>query len=257
MNKAESPTLQSFASHLFKDVIGYGALAASSVAHLGCLRSPVVRRILYKQIYFTGIEALFPVSMAGLLVGLAVISQMSEVLGSGVALNVRAIKLLVVRELGTLLTALIVLARSGSAVASELASMKQRGEIRALYLMGIDPEDYLIVPRVLGVCISVFVLTFYFQFMATIGGMVVASAIYQVSFVNYIAAFSAALDWNAVLVSMAKSILYGGIIASVCCHHGIYAGHAAAMIPRSTETAMIRTLGLLFLTDAAFAILTV
>lgn len=254
MSKTASPTLQGFASHLLRDLVGYGALTVGSLAHLGCLRSPVVRRILYKQIYFTGIEALFPVSMAGLLVGLAVISQMSEVLGSGVALNVRAIKLLVVQELGTLLTALIVLARSGSAVASELASMKQRGEIRALYLMGIDPEDYLIVPRMLGVCVSVFVLTFYFQFMATIGGMAVASAIYQVSFATYLAAFSASLDWLAVLTSMAKSILYGVIIATVCCHHGIYAGQAAAMIPRSTETAMIRTLGLLFLTDAAFAV---
>lgn len=257
MSKPETPTLPGFVSHLFRDLFGYGAMAVGSLMHLGGLRLPVIRRILYKQIYFTGIEALFPVSMAGLLVGFAVISQMSDVLGSGVALNVRAIKLLVVRELGTLLTALIVLARSGSAVAAELASMKQRGEIRALYLLGIDPEDYLIVPRVLGVCVSVFVLTFYFQFMATIGGMAMASAIYQVSFASYLAAFSASLDWLAVLVSMAKSILYGLIIATVCCHHGIYAGQAAAMIPRCTETAMIRTLGLLFLTDAAFAIFTV
>jgi phospholipid/cholesterol/gamma-HCH transport system permease protein len=251
----DSPTLRSFFIHAFRDVAAYGDLIFSSVRNLPRLRCAPIRMVFYRQIYFTGIEAVFPVAFAGLLVGLAVITQMSSVLGSGVQINVRAINVFVVRELANLITALVVLARSGSAMTSELASMKQRGEIKALYVMGIDPADYLLMPRIIGATIAVFGLTFYFQFMAVLGGMAFASVTAEFNFARYLAVFFASLSWVEVCVTMLKSILFGAIISTVCCHHGIYSPPAATLIPRSTENAMIRCFGFIFGLDALIAVL--
>ena len=250
-----SPTLRSFFVHAFRDASAYGDLILSAIRSLPRLRCPPVRMVCYKQVYFTGMEAVFPVAIAGLLVGLAVITQMSSVLGSGVQVNVRVIIVFVVRELAILITALIVLARSGSAMTSELASMKQRGEIKALYAMGIDPSDYLLMPRIVGAVLSLFVLTFYFQFMAILGGMAFASVTSDFSFARYLTVFFTSLNWVDVCASMLKSLLFGAIIATVCCHHGIYAPPAATLIPRSTENAMIRCFGLIFGLDALCAVL--
>jgi phospholipid/cholesterol/gamma-HCH transport system permease protein len=251
----EIPTLRSFFVNGVKDFGAYGELAWTALHKLPRLRCEPVRAVLYKQIYFTGIEALFPVSFAGLLVGLAVITQLAHVLGSGVQINIRVIHVLVVRELATLIAALVVLARSGAAITSELASMKQKGEIKALYVLGIDPMDYLLMPRIVGVTISLFALMFYFQLMAVIGGMAVASVTAEFNFTRYLTEFFVSLDWLEVGISMFKSVLFGLIIATVCCYHGIYAPPLATLIPRSTENAMIRCFGLLFGIDALCAIL--
>ena len=93
-------------------------VAILAFSRLSALRHPATMRVLHKQILFTGIQALLPVVVAGLAVGIGLVSQMRSFLGSGVELNVKMLQVVVLREFAPLLTGFIVLGRSGSAMAT-------------------------------------------------------------------------------------------------------------------------------------------
>lgn len=230
-------------------------LIVHALTHLSALRRRPVMTVTWRQIYFTGIQPLLPISFVAVTIGFAMETQMRSLLGSGIEINVKMLKLVVLREFASLFVAFIVLGRSGAAIASELAGMKVEGEIRNLYLMGIDPGQYLILPRIIGCCVAVPVLTFYFQVIVAMLGPALASTFIEIDLGSYYQALLHSLTLSEVLGSVAKNLTFGLIIASVACSSGIHVPQSRIWIPQAAELAVMRGFILLPLTDVIFALL--
>lgn len=229
------------------------ATALHGLRHAGELRRPSVRSVFQRQIYFTGIQALLPIMIAAAAVGVALQTQMRSLLGAGVELNVKMLQVVVLREFAPLITAFIVLGRSGSAMATELALMKVRGEIRQLYLMGIDPGSYLIVPRIWGCVISVVSLTLLFQVIAAGIGPAVTSLFMHTDLMPYYQALFRGLDLREILMSLTKTTAFGAIIAGCGCGSGIFVPPLRSWVPQAAELAVLRGFILLLFADFLFA----
>jgi len=155
----------------------------------------------------------------------------------------------VVRELGPLLTAIIIIARSSSASASELAAMKVHGELNALRQMGIDPMDYLIVPRIAGITLSVMAVTFYFQMIAIVFGIGFTSLTHGIPFAGTLASVVSLLSLGEVLASFFKTLSFGLVISITSCYYGLRAPLSATAIPQAATAAVMRNLLTIFFLD--------
>jgi phospholipid/cholesterol/gamma-HCH transport system permease protein len=208
-----------------------------------------VRKVFFKQIYFTGIQALPVISIIGTLIGVMIITQVTSIAGVNPELIGKILVWTVVRELGPLLAAIIITARSSTAVASELGAMKANKEIDSLKIMGIDPLEYLIVPRVIGTALCVVVLTFYFQVMAIGGGLLIYSALSNVPFLSQLEGMFSALGIFDVLISVFKSLVFGAVIATSSCFNGLKVKYSITEIPQVTSAAVMQSLLLVFVLD--------
>lgn len=208
--------------------------------------------VLLKQIYFTGLEAIPIMSWIALILGLIIVTQSLNILPKlgGESLIGKIFVWVVIREVGPIFASVIVIARSGTAIASELGSMKISKELTALEVMGIDPMQYLIAPRVIGTAISVFVLTFYFEAVSVLGGYLLAGFGKNISFSVYIGSIIEAMGFLEVAVSLLKSLLFGLIIGAVCSYYGLTVQKSITQIPQKTTRAVIGSLRMVFVTDA-------
>lgn len=207
--------------------------------------------VLYRQIYFTGLEAFAIVSCIALMMGLIIVTQVIGILPmfGGEGLIGGILVWVVIRELGPLFAAIIVIARSGTAIASELGSMKVNNEISALEIMGISIDQYVVMPRVIGTAIAVFGLTFYFEVVTILGGYLLAGFEKNIAFNVYVASILNAAGVADIAASTLKSIVFGLIIGAVCCFHGLKVGKSITQIPQETTKGVIRSLFLIFIAD--------
>jgi phospholipid/cholesterol/gamma-HCH transport system permease protein len=202
-----------------------------------------VFRVITRQILFTGVDALPVVGAIALMLGLIIIIQAGTTLpqvGAG-AFLAKIIELTVVRELGPLLTAFIVIWRSGTAICTELGNMQVGQEIAALEAMGISPIRFLVMPRVAGMIVAMVCLTIYFDFIAIVGGFLVAKIHLTIPFQVYLEEIEEALSASDVLITLIKSILFGITIAVICCHHGLSVVGSTTEVPQQTTRAMLNT----------------
>lgn len=200
--------------------------------------------VVSAQIYFTGFQALPIVTVLALAAGGIVILQSSAQLNFlGGAERIGEILIVViVREVGPLLTALIVVARSGTAVASELGNMKVNREIDALEVMGINPLSYIVFPRVIGGIISVICLAFYFSFISLVGGFFITRLLHDLPFVFYIDSLSQAFSKEDVLLFIVKNTFSGGIIFAVSCFQGLSVNQSPHEVPQATTSAVMKSI---------------
>lgn len=225
-------------------------------ANLPGLRLPPIRAVLYRQIYFVGIEAINRMVFMGVLVGGMLIVNITDLVGfDGSTLTGKLIVWLVVRELGPLLTAIIVITRSATAISAELGAMSVNGEIENLEIMGVDCGCYLIMPRVLGLVLASVALTFYFEFSALFGGYILASLLLEVPFEEFLSRMIAALTLIELLVSLVKGFCFGLVIAVMACYHGLRVGSSITGIPQAITKATSQGLFLVLLIDILMAAL--
>jgi len=202
-----------------------------------------VFRVITRQILFTGVDALPVVGAIALMLGLIIIIQAGTTLpqvGAG-AFLAKIIELTVVRELGPLLTAFIVIWRSGTAICTELGNMQVGQEIAALDAMGISLIRFLVMPRVAGVILAMVCLTIYFDFIAIVGGFLVAKIHLTIPIQVYLEEIEETLSVSDVLITVIKSVLFGFTIAVICCHHGLSVVGATTEVPQQTTRAMLNT----------------
>jgi phospholipid/cholesterol/gamma-HCH transport system permease protein len=203
-----------------------------------------ILRVVGSQIYFTGFQALPIISWLALIVGTLTIvqtsSQLSRVGGGDMLGNLLVV--LIIRELGPLITALIVVARSGTAVAVELGNMRVNKEIEALESMGIDPLSYIVFPRLLGGIISVICLAFYFCVVALLGGYFVAQFIQPIAFSYYFESIALAVSRADVLLFLLKNIFSGSIIFVICCYQGLLVKQSSTEVPQVTIKAVVNSI---------------
>lgn len=224
-------------------ISGETALALGRAA--GRVR-PVVREVLWRQVYFTSVRAAPFTLLLALLVALAVAAQSPFAAGAGGEVLGTVLVATLVRELAPLLTAWIVIVRSGTAIAAELATMRIEGEVDALLGMGIDPFEYLVVPRILGAAVAVASLTVLFLFFS-VGVSAVLSPLLggpspHVLLDHVIAALRPA---DGVALA-AKTIVPGTAIAAVACHEGLRASRSTTQVPPAVTAAGVRAFTLVF-----------
>lgn len=232
---------------------GLLALLRHALANLPVLAIGPTRRVFFKQIYFTGVEALGAVSFIAVLSGIVITAQIASLVGVNATLTAKILLWTVVRELGPLLTAIIVIARSSSASAAELAAMKVHGELDSLRRMGIDPLDYLIVPRIAGITLSVVTVTFYFQMTAIVVGIGVTALTRGIPFAGTLASVTSLLSLHEVLASFCKTLIFGLVISVTSCYHGLRAPLSATAIPQAATAAVMRNLLTVFFLDGVIA----
>jgi len=215
-------------------------------------RRQVAFRVLVLQILFTGVEALSVVSLIALSIGAVIIVEGGTILPRFGQTNLVYSILIVVitRELGPILTAFIITARSGTAIATELGNMVVSHEVEAYVSVGISPISYLVVPRVLGVTISMIALTIYFNFFGLFGSYLVSQLVKPVPLLEYFRALLRALQLRDLVSTLVKSCVFGVIVSVVATFQGFKVGTSVTEIPRAAIKAVGQGFVLCFLADA-------
>lgn len=235
--------------------LGYVRLAWDALCRLPALNRGPARKVLLKQLYFTGIESLGAIGAVGFLVGLIIVTQVNNLVGRNEILMVRVLIWTIVRELGPLLAAIVIIGRSSSAIASELAAMQVNSEVKSLRRMAISPLSYLVMPRVLGMTLTSIALAFYFQAIAISTGAVVAALRMDIALGSEIANFFEIISFREIAASFLKSAVFGISVAVVSCYHGLRVKTAMTEIPQAASQAVIRSLLAVFVWDGVITVL--
>ena len=215
----------------------------------------VAFRVSLQQVHFTGLEAFPFLSLLSLLIGFTVIVQsLPQLQGMGAHGMIGKILVIsIVRELGPIVTAMIVITRSGTAMAAEMATNRISGEVEALEAMGIDVFHYLIAPRVIGSTISLFCMVIYFDVIALVGGFLVASTQLTMPWILYSDYILESLQPLDLYISLSKSILFGFVIALVSCYHGLRAKRAPYEVPMVARSGVIQAMFFVFVSSAVIS----
>jgi phospholipid/cholesterol/gamma-HCH transport system permease protein len=190
-------------------------------------------KILIMQILFTFVDALGIVALLAMGIGAAVnvfgIPFLSSLGQDRMIYNLLII--IITRELGPLLVAFIIIARSATAIATEMASMVISHEVEAYISVGVDPIEHLVVPRFLGVTISLFLLNIYFSIFGLAGSFAVAQFFNPLPPAMYFTYILEHLTATAILISSLKSICFGMIISVMATLKGFGVERASTEIP--------------------------
>lgn len=220
-------------------------------------RLPVVLEQVRLQILFTGVDALKLVALTGLGLGAVTVIQaftQLSALGAEQYLGPLLV-LIVIRELGPLVSAVLVIGRSGTAIAAELASMRLNDEVDALEAFGVSPYAFLMLPRALGGIVSLFGLMVCFDAAALAGGFLVAKLRFGLPLSAFLHAISATLTNTDLLLTAVKAFLFGGAIAFHAAYYGLAVHRSQTEIPQAVTRTVVTSLGLIFVVDGLLAAL--
>jgi len=213
------------------------------LACLGCRRPPegraMVRKVIIEQIYFTAVQALPLIIPIALLIGSVLIVQFA--LLGGQYDTGKMMVLLVIRELGPMITALIVILRSATSVTIELSYMSVGREIEAIELAGIDPMRILCVPRLIGITTAVFSLFLVFGLLAIAGGYGLVWVGTYVPVGNFYSQVSQALTATDLVVGGIKAMVFGVTITIISIYHGLVTRDQITQIPQATSRAAVQS----------------
>ncbi|MBL4848145.1 MAG: MlaE family lipid ABC transporter permease subunit [Planctomycetes bacterium] len=237
---------------------GLEFLGAVIVAWFSGLRRPAT--LSWSQIWpvleRAGADGLPIVMMFGFLVGFIMAFQGAVQLEQfGASIFVAdLVGLTITRELGPLMTAIVVCGRSGAAFAAELGTMKVSEEIDALKTLGFDPLRHLVIPRILALVIALPVLTLVADVMGLVGGLLVGLFSLDLTPMAYIHETQGALELWDVTSGLLKSLAFALAIGGISCQQGLATTGGAAGVGRRTTTAVVSILFSLILIDAGFAV---
>ena len=206
---------------------------------------------ILKQLHFIGAKSVFVIvltaAFTGMVLGLQGYYTLAKfgsegMLGSAVALSL-------IRELGPVLTALMVTGRAGSAITAEIGIMKITEQIDALKTMALEPFKYLISPKVIAAVIAVPLLCAIFDVVGISGGYLVGVKLLGVNPGAYFFEMEKSVVGKDVFSGFVKSVSFGLIISWVCCFKGYYAGHGAEGVSRATTAAVVMSSVLVLVWD--------
>ena len=211
---------------------------------------------LFHQIEETGINALPIVGLLAFLIGVVLAYQGADQLKRFGA-EVFTINLLgvgVLREIGGLITAIIVAGRSGSAFTAQIGTMRVNEEIDAMQTMGINTVDTLVLPRIIGLVIALPLLTFYSDIMGLIGGAFMCYFQLGITIPVFMRQLHEAVTMNTMLVGLIKAPVFAFVIALVGCYEGFQVERNAASVGLLTTRSVVEGIFLVIVLDAAFSV---
>lgn len=222
----------------------------------GRLFNRATRQALVTQVIFTGVDALPVVTLLALAVGVSITSQLlmlAQALGSerdvaGMLTGIVGV------ELSSLLTAIVLIGRSGSAIAVDTGYMKLHGEVEALELLGINVREFFVTPRILGAAVAQMTLAVYFAAIALFGGVFLNGLIFHLETAHQLRHLAQALQPAQVAIFIFKNLLFGVIIAGTACFHGLRVRQSPTELPQHTQRAIVTSLVLVFLVDGLLAV---
>ncbi len=213
----------------------------------------MVARVFLNQVWFTALQAIPLVIVLSGILSFLVISQAVRELGrlGATELIGSLLVIAIVRELGPLLTALTVAGRSGTAIASELATNRVMGEVDALESMGIDPLHYLVLPRFWSGILSVFCLIILFDLVTIVSGFVAATS-NGMDGARYLNIVLQSLAFRDVWLTILKGVVFGAIVGTVPAFHGLRSRGTATDVPVATSQAVVTSIVAIFLSSVVF-----
>jgi phospholipid/cholesterol/gamma-HCH transport system permease protein len=248
-----------------------GAGVTDSLAYLGSLAMIAARAAYFtfvgpfrgKPVRFqsaasqameVGVRALPILSLITFFIGLILALQSAYELAKLGAMSVvaRAVALSMSRELGPLITAIVVIGRSGSAFAAEIGTMKVSEEIDALEVMAISPIDFLVSPKFLAMIVMLPCLTIWANAMGILGGALFGVTQADFTFQRYIQASIESLYVRDILSGLIKSVMFGITITAVGCQEGLATIGGAEQVGRSTTRAVVISIFLVVAVDLVF-----
>jgi len=233
-------------------------LGSLFMALVGVVRRPRSLRItsLVYQLYKVGFQAIPIMVLITFLIG-AIIAQQGffhfRKFGAE-SYTVDMVGILVLRELGVLIVAIMVAGRSGSAYTAELGSMKMREEVDALLTMGLDPVEVLILPRVVALIIALPILSFIGSIAALYGGGLVAQFYGDMGPAIFIARLHEAVSVTSFEVGIIKASFMALAIGIVACSEGLRVKGSAESLGRQTTTSVVKSIFLVIVLDGLFAV---
>jgi phospholipid/cholesterol/gamma-HCH transport system permease protein len=218
----------------------------------------LVFEITLRQVYFTGVQALRVVAVISLALGTVIIVQIGtqlSFLGGGIEFIVPILVLILFRELGPLLTAIIVIGRSGTAIATELGNIVIAHELEAIEVMGINPVYFIVTPRIIGVTIAVICLTIIFITVGLLGGFWVSKLILPITFDAFLRELEVALSAADLLAGFLKSLIFGVLIALTCTYYGLTVRYSSIEVPQAATRGVVSAMMFCFATNALLTVL--
>ena len=212
---------------------------------------------MFSQVEETGINALPIVGLLSFLIGIVLAYQGADQLARFGA-QIFTINLLgvgILREIGGLITAIIVAGRSGSAFTAHIGTMRVNEEIDAMQTMGLNTVDTLVLPRIVGLVIALPLLTFYSDIMGLIGGAVMCYFQLNITIPVFLRQLNEAVNVNTLLVGLIKAPVFAFVIALVGCYEGFQVERNAASVGLLTTRSVVESVFLVILLDAAFSIM--
>ena len=203
-----------------------------------------------------GVNALPIVALIGFLMGLIMAFQAAVPLGQfGAQLFVaNLIGLAILRELGPLMTAIVLAGRSGSAFAAEIGTMKVREEVDALITMGLEPVRFLVVPRVLAAVIMTPLLTIFADLVGVMGGSVVLLSL-GFPLITFFHQVQSAVSYGSPIGGLVKAFAFGILVAAIGCLRGLQTQSGPSAVGESTTNAVVSGIILIVITDGIFSVI--
>lgn len=239
---------------------GVGCLAdfvGQSILSLGRFvtgRARFRRQDFWLAVQQAGAEALPIVSLISFLIGL-ILAFVGNVQLSNFGANIYVADLVgiaMVREMGVVMTAIIMSGRTGAAYAANLGSMKANEEIDALRTFGFDPFDFLVLPRLLALILMMPILTIYSNVVGILGGMLVGASV-GIPPILYYHETLTAITLTTASLGVFKSFFFGAAIAISGCLQGMRAGNSSAAVGEATTRAVVLSITSVIVLDSAFA----
>jgi phospholipid/cholesterol/gamma-HCH transport system permease protein len=233
-------------------------LGETVLALLALLRGKArFRRVdLLHALETTGIGALGIVALINVLIGavLAFVGAVQLVPFGATIYVADLVAVGVARELGALMTGIVMAGRTGASFAAVLGTMTVNEEVDALRTMGLRPAEFLVAPRVLATALMMPALVAYAVLMGLLGGAFVAVAVLDLGTMEYVRQTQNALALRHVLIGLGKSVVFGGIVALAGCYYGIRCGRSAAAVGEAATRAVVMGILLVVVADAAFTV---
>jgi phospholipid/cholesterol/gamma-HCH transport system permease protein len=242
-----------------RDLLSVFGLVCVTV--LRVLRRPERLRAvaLLAQMERTGVTALPIVGLLSFLIGVVIAyqgaDQLRRVAAGAEIYTVNLLGIGILRELGVLLTAIIVAGRSGSAFTAEIGAMQVNEEIDAMRMLGLDPIEVLVLPRLLGLVFVLPLLTVYADFMALLGGALMSWVALGIPIVQFVRQLGSAVTDATFFLGILKAPFFATAIALVGCHSGLRVARSAESVGRLTTVSVVHSIFLVIVFDAAFSIL--
>ena len=229
------------------------AFTVQALLHPSRLRPAAISR----HIAETGVNALPIVGLMAVMISIVIgyqsVAQLRPYGADELTVDLVAVSML--REMGVLVTAIMVAGRSGAAFAAELGVMKAREEIDALKVMGLEPMEMLVVPRLIALIITLPLLAFFADILGLLGGAVISQSLLGLGPVQYLDRVQHAADLSDFVVGIAKAPVFAVVIAVVGCMHGLRVSGSAESVGQETTRAVVKAIFLVIVLDALFSIL--
>jgi phospholipid/cholesterol/gamma-HCH transport system permease protein len=214
------------------------------------------RSIVY-HLHHVGLKAMPIIALLAFLISLVLgyqgVAQLSKF--NAQAFTIDAVAVSILREMGVLLTSIMVAGRSGSAFTAQIGVMKLNQEVDAMRTLGLDPYEVLVLPRVLAILIALPVLTFLADMVGLFGAITVGVTMLDMSLTQCIYRLEATIKLNTFVVGMVKAPVFALLIGLVGCLRGLQVKNAADEVGRQTTLAVVQSIFLIIMADAMFSIL--